>query len=183
MKIQKKRNRKEILTISLLALIGLVVLVGGSIYAYTKLSNTNTTPTQTKSASDSQQSGNIQDNPAVKETTPNTDTPAPAKTDTTTGKKVAEMVSSADISGGTVYIRGGINNLVVYDGACSASLVGPNGELLSKNTTLLQNATTTDCKTISIDTADLAKGKWKFTLGYTSTSAEGKSNESTFTIQ
>lgn len=183
MKIQKKKNTKEILILALLVSVGLLILVSGSVYAYIRLNQPDTTSTPTKSESDEQQSDAIDNTPPVKETTPNTDTPEPAKTDAETGKKVAEMVASANISGGTVYIRGGINNLVVYDGTCSAQLIGPNGELLTKNTTLLQNAATTDCKTISINTSDLAKGKWKFTLDYNSASAEGKSNENTFTIQ
>jgi hypothetical protein len=183
MKIQKKKNKKEIFTIALAACVGLLILIGGSVYAYSKIYESNTPSTPTQSVSDDEQNKNIENDPSVKQTTPNTDTPLAAATNGSTGKKIAQMVSSSNISNGYVYIRGGINNLVVEDGTCSAMLTSPTGETSQKITTLLQSAATTDCKTISMSTSSLEKGTWKFTLNYSSNTAEGKTDENTFTIK
>ena len=70
-----------------------------------------------------------------------------------------------------------INNSVEYNGTCYAQLIGPNSESVRKDTALLQNAATTDCKTIQINTSELVNGTWKITLNYSSTDTEGASSE------
>jgi hypothetical protein len=131
--------------------------------------------------SDKQQANDLKANPADKTEAVNTDTPATPSTNESTGKAIAEMVASADISNGIIYIRGGINNLSVSDGSCYAQLTGPNSESIKKTTTLLQNPSSTDCKTISINSNELSKGQWRFTLNYSSNNAEGKTDVVTFT--
>lgn len=187
MKIKNKKNTKKIVVISTL-IIALAVI--GAVCFYI-INNTNSDQSlqknsseiAKKSESDKKQEEEINDNPEYKDTKTNTDIPAPIITDESTGKKTLQMVASADISDGILYIRGGINNSVEYDGTCFAQLAGPNGESIRKDTTLLQNAATTDCKTIQVNTSELAKGSWKLVLNYSSNDAEGASSEASFEIK
>lgn len=185
MKIENKKNNKKILIISSLV----VILAAASVSSYYLIdknkvndSQNNNVTTPKKSASDDQQEKELEENPKNKETKTNTDTPAPIITDETTGKKTVQMVASANISNGILYIRGGINNSVEYNGICYAQLTGPNGESLRKETSLLQNAATTDCKTIQVSSGELSNGKWTLILKYSSDSTQGASSEVSFEI-
>ena len=185
MKIKKSKNSKKIH----ISVIVLLLVVSGAAHWYLSQNNNNEkdntaqTTKPEKSESDKKQEEEINDNPEYKDTRTNTDTPAPIITDESTGKKTVQMVASADISDGILYIRGGINNSVEYDGTCFAQLAGPNGESTRKDTTLLQNAATTDCKTIQVNTSELVKGGWKLVLKYSSSDVEGASSEVSFEIK
>jgi cytoskeletal protein RodZ len=119
---------------------------------------------------------------ANKTDTNNSDPQATTSTDEASGKTIVSVVTSVDISSNTVYIRGGINNAVGTDGTCYALLTGPDGTTTQKDTTLLQNPSTVDCKTIQIDATSLTKGVWTYTLNYSSNTYEGTSDEATFTV-
>jgi hypothetical protein len=182
MKIKTKNNRLA------MGVICAAVLICGTVAFYTlnkryaNVTENKQSSTPERSASDIQQAKDLTDQPSSKETQSNTDTPAPITTDKNTGKSVVQMVSSFDISRGTLYIRGGINNSVEYEGTCFAELIAPDGKIIKKETTLLQNSATTDCRTISIPVTELRSGHWKFTLNYTSNNKIGKTNESSFEL-
>lgn len=133
-----------------------------------------------KAKSDEDQAKALQEKPENKNISPNTDSPVPTTTDETTNKTVVQMSIAAEVYNGTLSIRGGIDNAVLYDGNCYALLAGPNGEIIKKNTVLLQNPSTTDCKTIVVNTNELSKGRWSVTLNYESDNIEGKTDEKTF---
>lgn len=182
----KTINNKKRARVTIALLITVFVLVASGV-AYAL---------QQGGTSDSQQTGNKSTNSLIRADSPedvssdankkteatNTDTPVPTTKDKTSGKKIVQMTVSVDVVGATIYIRGGINNSVEQDGTCFAKLTGPSGESVQEETTLLPNATTTDCKTIQLNRSDLAPGTWKVTLGYESDSTEGQSNESTFQL-
>lgn len=113
---------------------------------------------------------------------PNTDHATLPDPQGSNGNQIVPVVVSSNVDGSIVYIRGGINT-PVSEGTCFAELEGPNGEKIRKETALLPNAGTTDCKTISIPISELTKGKWNVTLNYSGTNKEGKSSVDTFTIQ
>ena len=185
MKIKNKKNKKKVIIISIVVII--LIAVSASAYYFINKnsennSQNNNVNTAKKSKSDKQQAKDLEENPEYKETKTNTDTPAPVTTDESTGKKTVQMVASVNISNGILYIRGGINNSVEYSGTCYAQLTGPSGESLRKDTTLLQSAATTDCKTIQVDTSELTDGSWKLVLKYSSNDTEGESSEVSFEI-
>lgn len=187
MKIQKSNKNKKII-VALLIL--LVLFLSAGLFFFIKHSenqnisnknaDTSTTSKPERSSSDEDQAANLKDNSENKENNPNTDTPIPDQApNPSSGKRVVQVIASSDSSNGHVYIRGGVGQLV-SDGECYAKLTGPNGETLMKDTTLLQNSSTTDCKTIDITPGELSAGRWSYQLVYNSDVAEGKSSEGTF---
>lgn len=182
MQIKSRSKTKKILLI-----LTAVVVIGAAafliyLYAYRNKSTSSTSDTQTTALNtDNQQSKNLQSNPDTKTQAPNADQPAPPITSSTSSKKQVEMTASTDSSNGTVYIRGGVNYPVV-GGSCYAELTGPSGQSVRKDTTVLQNPASTDCKTIVITTNSLASGKWSFILHYTSDNYEGASDEVSFSV-
>lgn len=185
MKIQNRKNTKKltpaVAVISLLLLAGILAL----------LFYLNRNPTQGPSStdetenvshvSDTSQAQDLKENPDNKQNVTNSDKPPALTNDTNTGKQQVQMASSYNISEGTVYIRGGIN-YPVGDGSCYAVLSGPSGQSIRKDTTLLQNPASTDCKTIAIPTGELSSGKWMFTLHFTSDSYSGVADEVSFSL-
>ncbi len=182
MKIQSRKKTSKRLAIFLI--VSAFVLIGAYFtYAYISKTLWPFAATEPHASPDKNPAiENISEPQQDKTRAVNTDT-APAVTEDQTGKQQVAMVASYDTSGDTVYIRGGINNSAVYDGECSAELTGPNGKTIHKATSLLQNAATTDCKTIQIPTSDLSSGIWKYKLVYTSATTEGSSSEGTFEIK
>ena len=185
---QQKNNKKKLIIAA-----AVLVLAVASFGLYYVIVVQNTSNSKGGSAEDktnsSQQESDIKD-ADPKEPSPesgkgqtNTDPQAPTSKNEETGKTTVSVVTSSNISNGTVYIRGGVNNTVSTDGTCYAQLIGPNGITIRKQTTLLQGASTTDCKTIQIPVSELAPGSWSYTLNYSSTSTEGVSNEDTFIIR
>ncbi len=187
MQINKNNSNKKRIII-LVSVILLATVAGGGYLFFTQNTNqpensssVTTTNAPAPSESDKKQTENLEKDPGNKSTPVNTDpTPQPAPGGTNS-KKAVQMVSSFDSDATNVYIRGGVNTLV-YDGVCYALLTGPSGTVIKKETTLMQSAATTDCKTIAIKKSELAPGKWTFTLNYNSPSMDGKSNEQTFSF-
>lgn len=133
------------------------------------------------SESDIEQAKNLYNNPEVKQQNPNADKPAQPLNSDDSNKQQVQIVTSFNISNNTIYIRGGIN-YPVSGGTCYAELTGPSNQSIHKETSVLQNPASTDCKTISIPASELSPGEWTYTLNYTSTDYEGTSDENAFTI-
>lgn len=188
MKIKQNKHAKKAIVVA----VAIALLTGGSAFAYHQLSqNSNSTKSSPSSSKSTQTASNTNDL-ASNTTTPtaesnksttNTDPQATTSADAATGKTVVSVVSSVSVSNGVVYIRGGINNVVDTSGTCYALLKSPSGTSIREDTTLLQNAATTDCKTIQVKTSELTPGTWSYTLNYSSTTEEGASSEGTFNIQ
>lgn len=183
MQIRKhtKKINKPILIIAAILLIGLTASL---VYARV-LNPRNDKPADTAksdtTSSDQQQSENLVNNPEDKTKIPNTDSPAEPVTTPKSDKRQVQMVASVDQSRDTVFIRGGIN-YPVTGGSCYAQLTGPSGQSMRKDSVVLSNPASVDCKTISIPASELESGKWTFTLNYTSDEYEGVSNEASFTL-
>lgn len=136
-----------------------------------------------KSTTESADSVTPNDISSDSKTTPqNTDTPTAPKSDAS-GKYTVTMSLSVSDSGQSVFLRGGIDNAVVSEGECYAMLTSPSGQTSRKNTTLLQNPSTTDCKTIEIKKSELTQGTWSVTLHYVSSTSEGVSSVHTVEIK
>jgi len=110
-----------------------------------------------------------------KTTPPNTDQPAQSEVDESTGKRIVPVVSSTNVDGNVVYIRGGVNTPEAT-GSCYAILSGPNNARIQKDTTLLPSVNSGDCRTIEIPLSELSAGEWSVTLNFLSDSARGASN-------
>lgn len=183
MKIQKNKFASKNIII-LVPLLGLLLIAGGVFAAYL-LNNTQDDSSDVvgkPGESDKRQAKELASNPDNKATQVNTDTPPSVSTEAGEDKATIGMVVSANVSDGKVYIRGGLNSAIV-DGRCYAKVSGPNGKLITKETTLLQNASTTDCKTVIIDSSELTPGKWVAVLSYSSNDIEGSSSEASFEIK
>ena len=177
MKIQKSKfSSKKLIIISLVGLL----LIAGSASAYFFLPNKDqdiSAPVIGQPAkSDKIQAEQLADDPDTKSTRVNTDPQQPLDVDDTSGKSIIPMVASASSTQDSVFVRGGLNNVVVTEGECYAIFEGPNGKTLKKQTELLQNASTTDCKTIIINRSEFSSGKWTISLQYASSDAQGSSN-------
>lgn len=185
MKIKKQKNNRKLIIISIIIIVLLAFLgIIYTLFIYPNHTINIPADSEKKSSSEQSESRSTETNKATgKPTESNTDIPAPKTQNELTGKQVVQMVAYVDISNNTVYIRGGINNASVSSGRCYAQLAGPNDESIEKETSLLQNATTTDCKTISINSETLSQGTWRITLYYTSDEMEGQSNETSITIK
>ncbi len=187
MKIQQQKKTKRI-TPLIIVLFSILLLAGAvMLYLYLNRNSSDKTSTGANSTSesvhksDNEQAQNLRDDPTTKQQAPNTDKPSEPTTSDTSNKQQVQLTASTDTSGSTVYIRGGVN-YPVSGGSCYALLTGPSGQSIRKNTTVLQNPASTDCKTISISTNELSSGKWSFILYYTSDNYEGASDEVSFSI-
>lgn len=185
MKIKsRKKSKKFISTVvvaSILLVVGVVALLFYLNHNPMQDSSNSDNTTKISHDSDKKQAQDLKENPDNKQNATNSDKPAAPTGDTSTGKQRVQMTSSNNISDGTVYLRGGIN-YPVKDGSCYALLSGPSGQSIRKDTTLLQNPASTDCKTVLIPISELASGKWTFALHYTSDNYEGTSSEDSFNI-
>ncbi|MFZ2545279.1 MAG: hypothetical protein WAW80_04845 [Candidatus Saccharimonadales bacterium] len=184
MKIKKTRNTILITAIALL-------LVGGvSLAAYVFYTNQEKDVVSSKSQSSSQrapsdiqQAEDLAKNPDNKNLSPNSDKPiTPPTSPEASGKKNVPLIASTNTSGSTIYIRGGLSYPIVEEGSCYVMLKGPSGASNRKDTEILQNPASTDCKTVSIPISELSNGLWKAALHYSSANYEGTSNEVEFTI-
>lgn len=185
MKIHKETKDKR----KVIAAVLLVLVLAGatSSYAYfigrgdLNTSEGSRTATEDMFKSDRDQSTVLQEDPEKKNQAPNTDHPALPDAPTESGKTQVQMIASVDQSANTVYIRGGVN-YPVSGGSCYALLSGPSSQSIRKDSTILSNPASTDCKTISIPVSELVPGNWTFTLRYESDNYEGTSDETPFTI-
>lgn len=182
MQIKKhtKKINKPVLIATSALLVGLIVFLAYALIVRPQ-SDKSADITNTTTPSDQQQSENLVNNPDDKTVSPNTDTPIEPTITPKSEKKQVQMVASVDQSNDTVFIRGGIN-YPVTGGSCYAKLVGPSGESIRKDSVVLSNPASTDCKTIPIPISELESGVWTFTLNYTSNEYEGVSNEASFTL-
>lgn len=177
MQIHKQKNKRKYIIIATL----LVLLLAGAATANFLYTRDSDKP-NSKAQSDIDQASNLAKEPENKSLSPNSDQPlAPTGTDTST-KKSIQMVASANVTNETLYIRGGLNYPEPEQGTCYAELSGPTGRTIRKDTEILQNPASADCKTVSIPVSELTPGTWKSTLKYTSANYEGTSNEVETTI-
>ena len=177
MKIKRTNKTTLIAVVSLLLIAGALAAT----YFFFAYQNKDTSPV--RSQSDIEQAEDLAKNPDNKSLSPNSDQPStPPSTPTPSGKKNIPMIASTNTSNATLYIRGGLSYPVLEDGSCYALLTGPGGASIRKDTEILQNPASTDCKTVSLPVQELAKGPWKATLNYSSTNYEGTSNEVEFTV-
>ena len=185
----KKTNSKKNILIIILVLI--TILAGFAIYYYIKNNpappNHDTTHTNDPVKNDIETKSKIENKSNSHQGAPskdkriNTDPQGPTSVNKTNGKTIVTVVTSANVSEGIVYIRGGINN-AVSDGKCYAQLKSPSGSFIEKHTTLLPGASTADCKTIRIPVSELSTGLWTYKLNYSSPTTEGESSENSFQI-
>lgn len=184
MKIKKHTQINKLVIIVPLVAIACALAVG--VYFFAQNKNNKGEGAQNAShlkegSSDKDQAENLQKNPDKKTTAPNADKPTEPTPVSGSTKNQVQMIASVDQSNGTVYIRGGIN-YPARDGSCYAQLTGPAGQSVRKESPVLPNPASTDCKTISIPASELAPGKWTLTLHYTSNEFEGASSELSFTL-
>lgn len=181
MKIKKQEKSRKKIVLPVVAL--LLVSIVATIVFLAQKDHTNKTPTtQSTTPQQTKTPEPTRVTPEDKKSAPNTDSQTTLPKENSTNSSIALTVSS-NISGNSLYIRGGIDGSIVTEGQCYALLSGPNGESIRKDTVLLQNPSTTDCKTIVIDTGSLKPGKWKITLHYELNSTRGVSNETTIEIK
>lgn len=184
MKIQNRKKSKKLTPVVIAAALLLAGTVALMLYFNRESPQNSRKPdasTDTSRESDDKQAQDIKENPDNKQEATNSDEPPKPTNDTTTGKQQVQMTSSYNMSEGNIYIRGGVN-YPVTDGSCYAMLSGPSGKSMRKDTTLLQNPASSDCKTIVVPLSELAPGDWSFVLHYTSNNFQGLSNEVAFTI-
>lgn len=185
MKIKTSKNNKKIIIISAILVVIVAIAIGIFIWKNNQdntSTNSETSIIAERSESDEDQLNNLEENPENKNQAPNTDQPAPIVTDEETGKKRVYMVSSHDISDGTIYIRGGMNS-PISGGECSVILTGPNNQTIEKPTEILFGAATADCKTVEVSQSELSAGTWSYKLKYISDSIEGETDEGSFEIR
>ncbi len=159
----------------------ILILIGAGVALAFYLNNDKPVES-TRSQSDVEQAEKLAENPNNKSTRPNSDQPNTPTPSGTSEKAQVQMIASANVSDGFVYIRGGLNFPESENGTCYANLVGPNGKTLRKDTEILPNPASADCKTIKVSVNELSPGNWKVKLQYTSASYEGVSNETEITI-
>jgi hypothetical protein len=185
MKTTKQTKNKRTILIASITALALVGAISTYFYVNAMKADTATdtsidTPAE-RAESDEMQSENLQNNPEEKDKAPNTDHPTAPTTTTESNKKQVQMIASTDRSDTTVYIRGGVNYPVI-GGSCYALLTGPSSQSVRKDSSILSNPASVDCKTIAISISELAPGEWTFMLHYTSDDFEGVSDEISFTV-
>lgn len=180
MKIKQTPHKRKIWILVIIAAVVVAgLLISYVVFGFSRNSSDQTTD-QTDSKNEPKSESEKSSSTTDKTTPPNTDGPAQTEKDDS-GKRVVPVVTSVNVDGSMVYIRGGLNTPEA-DGTCFAALTGPNNEKVQKDTTLLLNANSTDCKTISIPTSEFSTGQWSYTLNFSSSSAKGQSSVTTFTI-
>lgn len=182
MKIKSKSKKSLIISLLVATLIGIALAV--SVYSFSMSGSNNETsmPNTDNTQKSDLDSKNTPDSPEDKEKPTNTDQPAAPASDSSSQKERVQMVVSVNISDGVLYIRGGANYPMLSEGTCYANLIGPSGQVIQKNTTLLQNPSSTDCKTISVPVSELTAGNWTASLHYSSPKYEGDSSDAAFSI-
>lgn len=185
MKINKKNQKKNyfITTIVLLLLLSatLVFYLWSSLSRQFGFSDYNPdTPQQNPSVSTSNNTTDPDSSPVHEKDRTFTDKNPPL-TNSGQEKQKIQMTASVRLDDTTLYIRGGMNNLVSTDGRCYASITTEDNSRSEFETTILRNASTTDCKTILIPREKLSKGLLTIKLHYSSNLVEGESNAQSIT--
>lgn len=164
-----------------------IIIVGAGLFlAYFYVSNSKNSKISdpvnvVQPNSDKDQAAHLKNNPKDKNISPNSDKPIEPTSSNSPSKKQVQVVASSDMSSGIIYLRGRIN-YPVASGSCFAQLKGPSSQNVRKDTTLLQNPASTDCKTIQIPISELTSGKWTFDIHYESDIYEGTSDEVSFSV-
>lgn len=177
MRINKNKSSKKLILI--LLTLAVIIASGVGMYAYYhKTSDNNVAITDTKETiqpnTDKEQSDALKESPDNKEKVINSDRPSEPDAVEGSNLKRLQVTATANVSSGTLYIRGGVN-YAVDDGRCFATLVGPGGQKATKDTTLLQSPSSTDCKTIQMPASELTTGEWTVNLNFESSIYIGKS--------
>lgn len=185
MRIKSKSKSKRIIlivTVTCLFAVGIIFVVSQSINTdniiKTDHSNTNMSSKTTTQDSAENTSNQLE----AKKTPTNTDQPVTPTDQPGSTKQQVPLVVSVDVDSNTVDIRGGVNYPVPLNGRCYANLSHESGKNIQRDTSLLQNPGSTDCKTITLPLNELTAGSWVATLHYASDNFEGVSNEVAFTI-
>lgn len=184
MNFKQKTHRKKVWIVAVI----LIVIIIGLLFTYLALAKDGALPilNQSSTQDDTNDKGNDPlpntTNGLDKTSAPNSDRPAQTETDQASGKRIVPVVASAEVDGNTIYVRGGMNT-PESEGTCLVELTGPANEKVQKETTLLPNASSSDCKTVIIPTKELSPGEWKLVLNFSSSSAKGASSATTFVIK
>lgn len=187
MKISNTKNGKITKKKALVSVLMCVVLAASGYAIYHFLSNKNQDITTVNNSGQSEKSDSTTEssqqktNTEVKKESTNSDPQAQTTVNKETNKTIVSVVTSVNVTDGLVYIRGGINN-AISGGNCYALLKNSSGVSIKKESDLLPNPGTTDCKTIVIPVSDLSSGSWTYTLNYSSSTHEGVSSENSFQI-
>ena len=183
MKIKTKSKKKG--PVIILTILALVFVAGFLLYySVSRQDGAIDSPSTTQKESPKMrqnQSVNTPSSGDAKSHTQNTDHPPEPSYDNKSNKKRVGVVASTDRLDNMVYIRGGIN-YPVTEGTCFIQLSGPAGQSIRKDSTILQNPASTDCRTISIPVNELVSGRWSFILYYSSSQYEGESDEVSFSL-
>lgn len=183
MRIKIKKNKKILIIV--LVCVGMALVLGVLYHLHNTNNSTEhqekTATEQLKDNDNSTKDSSTSNGQEQKTTATNSDPQAQTTVDQSSGKTVVSVVTSVDVVENTVYIRGGINN-VLSEGVCKAFLKHSSGKTVEKETSILANTSTVDCKTIQIPTSELLPGVWTYTLKYISNTAEGASGENSFQI-
>lgn len=172
MQIYKQKSKQKYIYLAVAT--ALLIIAGVAYFLYAQ----DDSKSNTKAQSDVDQATKLAEKPANKSISPNSDQPSEPTSSEASDKKTVQMVASANISNGTVYIRGGLNYPEPEaGGSCYAELTNSDGDVTRKDTQILQNPASADCKTISVPASELSPGSWKIVLNYTSANYEGSSNE------
>lgn len=125
---------------------------------------------------DKQLEQKLNDNPAQKQQTTQTDHPgAPTVDKTTNLQQVNVILTNTSEANGSVSASGFVSNAVESTGTCT--YVFTNGQKsVEKTSTTLTNSTSTTCKTVQFAASELGRGTWKVQLKYTSPTSTGSSN-------
>ncbi len=124
----------------------------------------------------------LEKNPDSKLKNDQTDKPVLPASNQETGKREANvLLTNAGVFNEKVSASGMVTNIAEEGGSCVYVFTNGSSEL-RKTTDTLVNPTSTTCKTTTFSAIELpAKGSWTVYITYTSSSAEGKSNEKEFT--
>lgn len=191
MRISNRKVNKKKLLIPIAAIVVAILAYTGVAYAYNlfpfqKATNTDTHGTINfkKSPAEKKAEQEVKTNPKQAKTEPqNTDTPPSPPTSPQTGKKEANVVlTNVGVQDGSVQASGFISNIVETDGTCSFVFTSPNGQVVTKSTSTLQNPSSTACKTITFPASELSSGSWQVQINYSSPDAAGSSNKMTLNV-
>lgn len=185
-----KRTKKNsgnktvlILVLSILA-VGILGVSAYALYFAPHKTNEPTSQGVNLERSDAEKAASdaLKKNPEQKLENAQSDTPSTPEKSASTGKfAVNVLLSNAGIYNGTVSAGGMVTDYQEADGICT--YVFTNGNLtITKTSTTLLNPTSMTCKTVNFPSNELAaSGIWKVKITYSSSNAEGTSNEKDIT--
>lgn len=124
----------------------------------------------------------LESNPAQKLQNGQTDTPSAPTQTTTSGKQVVNVsLTSVGISNGVINASGMVTNIVEEGGSCTYAFTS-GSQVVTKVVTTSTNPTSTTCTRITFSANELpTDGAWKVKLSYSSSKAEGVSEEKEIT--